>query len=296
MEEVIKLGQSNKHGYCNIYFGRKWSGKTTQAVIDAYEAYKMWSIIISNTWLNFPHVRFVWTKSLVPILQEVAEYCNLHKMPIEAPSAMLKDYGISRKKGEVKNFFLLFDEIGKHLNRRNWSSNFKAEYMRDMLTEPRKYNLTIVWITQSWKRVDNEFLEACEDWFLFSKTGAWVFERVHCTHLWVHNGEFDYDHPIILWKNRRWVYWDKNLTFYRKLFYSGEIVGDGLYTGYIPHLFKVGDIFSPIEVVARNKSPKFSALTTKKGGKNDRSVAERIEGVEGGDTLILWSTLAFPWD
>ena len=292
----IKLWESNSHGFCNIYFGRKWSWKTTQAVIDAYEAHKDWQIIISNTWLNFPHIRFTDTKNLVPILKEIAQYCNMHKIPIEAPTVMLKDYGIDRKKWKVNKYFLLFDEIGKHLNRRNWQANFKEEFMRDMLTEPRKYNLTIVGITQSWKRVDNEFLEACEDWFLFSKTGWKWFERVYTTHLWVHNGEFNFEKPIIIWKNKRWVYWDKNLTFYRTLFYSGEIIGDGLFQGFIPHMFKVGDIYSGLEIVNRKMDSRFISLPIQKALENEQSEAERIEGDEGGDPLYLWSYNLLSWN
>ena len=283
----IPLGSSNTHGYCNIYFWRKGSWKTTQGVIDAYEAHRRGEVIISNTWLNIPHIRFTNTKSLVPILKEVAKYCNMNKMPIEAPSEMLKDYGLWRKKGKVKKFFLLFDEIGKHLNRRNWQSNFKEEFLRDMLTEPRKYNLTIIGITQSWKRVDNEFLEACEDWFLFGKRGWKYFEKVQCTHLWVHNGEFNFDKPIILGKKSRWIYWDKHLTFYRTLFYSGEIVWDGLFDGFIPHLFKDGDIYSDIEIITK-KRPKSWSFITQTVSENEWSVAEWVRGA-GGIPPIEWS-------
>lgn len=291
-EELIPLWESNSHGFCNIYFGWKGSWKTTQGVIDSYEAYRNGSIVISNCWLNFPHIRFTNTKTLIPILKEISEYCNLYKLPIEAPSEMLKDYNIERKKGKVKNFFLLFDEIGKHLNRRNWQSNFKEEFLRDMLTEPRKYNLTIIGITQAWKRVDIEFLEACNDWFLFSKTGWKYFERANSTHLWVHNGEFDYDKPIIVGKKKRWIYWDKHLTFYRTLFYSGEIVGDGLYTGSIPHIFKKWMIFDEMEVITkkRTKTPSFITQTVRE---NDWSGAEVIRGTGGWhpdiDTKLLQS-------
>jgi len=156
--------------YSNIYFGRKWSWKTQQAVIDAYEAHKNGSIVISNIWLSFPHVRFHDSPTLVPILREMADYCNDHVMAVEAPTLMLKEYWMKRKYWTLKKFFLLFDEIGNHLNNRNWQKNFKDPILRDMLTEPRKYKLTIVWICQSYDDVDVAFLRACEDWFLFSKT------------------------------------------------------------------------------------------------------------------------------
>lgn len=263
--DEIKLWRANTLGYCNLYIGRKGGWKTQQAVIDAYEAHKSGKIVISNCWLDFEHIRFQKWKDLPPILKEISEYCNLEKMPIEAPLKLLKEYGLERKEGKVQEFFLLFDEIGNHLNTRNWSRNFKDDFLRDMLTEPRKYWLTIVWITQSWKRVDSEFREACEDWYLFSKLWRWIFERRRCTHLWVHNGEFDFDKPIILWTNEKWTYFDKILKQYQKMYYTGEISWDWAYSK-VPHRFVSGSIFSPIETVpdtsseAKPEGPEDNAL------------------------------------
>jgi hypothetical protein len=263
--QEIKLWRSNDLGYANLYFGRKWGWKTQQAVIDAYEAYKNWKIIISNIWLSFPHIRFLKGKELPPILREIAWYCNTEKLPIEAPIQMLKEYWLERKKGKVQEFFLLFDEIGNHLNTRNWNKNFKEEMMRDMLTEPRKYNLTIVWITQSWKRVDVEFREACEDWFLFSKRWRWIFERRQNTHFWVHDGVFNFEKPIILGQKGKFTYFDKVLKLYQKMYYTGEISWDGA-SELVPHRFVSGSIFSLIKPVpessseAKPEGPKDNAL------------------------------------
>lgn len=241
--EEIKLWRANNLWYCNLYFGRKWWGKTQQAVIDAYEAYRNGKIIISNIWLSFPHIRFVKWSDLPPILKEIANYCNNEKLPIQAPLQLLKEYGIERKKWEIQEFFLLFDEIGNHLNTRNWNKNFKSEFMRDMLTEPRKYWLTIVGITQSWLRVDREFREACEDWFLFSKVWRWVFERRRCTQFWIHNWEFDPEKPIIIRITEKWTYYDKLLKTYQKMYYTGEISGDWSHSS-VPHRFLPGSIYA----------------------------------------------------
>jgi len=243
MEKEIKLWRSSNLWYCNLYFGRKWGWKTQQSVIDAYEAYKMWKIVISNVWLSFPHIRFLKGKELPPILREIANYCNMEKLPIEAPLNMLKEYWLERKKWVVQEFFLLFDEIGNHLNTRNWNKNFKEELMRDMLTEPRKYWLTIVGITQAWKRVDVEFREACEDWFLFTKVWRWIFERRRSTHLWVHDGEFDFDKPNILSVTQKWTYFDDVLKLYQKMYYTWEISWDWASEN-VPHRFSAGRIYT----------------------------------------------------
>ena len=239
---------ANALGYTNIYFGQRWSWKSQQAVIDAYHAYMDGHIIISNLWLNFPHIRFTKTKELPMILHEIADYNHNVTMPTEAPIQMLKEYKMERKRTrKILKYFILIDEIWKHFNSRNWHKNFHDDILVDMLTEPRKYNLTVIGVTQAWKRIDVQFRELTQDWFLFSKSGWWIFEHMDCVHIWVHDWEFHYENPIIIDRNRKWVYWNKMLLFYRTLYYTKEIVGTGLYGGAIPHLFSPWDIFSPKE-------------------------------------------------
>ena len=235
--------------YSNLFFWRKWGWKTQQWVIEAKKAFDRWEIVISNIWLSFPHVRFQATKDLVPILREIANYCNMEKMPILAPDFMLKDYWMKRKKWKIQEYFLLFDEIGNHLNSRNWQKNFNEPILVDMLTEPRKYWLTIVGITQSWARVDVSFRQSCEDWFIFSKWGWFIFEQFKYTHMWVHDWEFDFDKPIILDKGRTWIYWSKSLIKYRTLYWTGEIVWAGTRQGIIPHSFVPGSVYSPSLII-----------------------------------------------
>lgn len=268
--------------YSNLFFWRKGGGKTQQGVIEAKKAFDRGEIVISNIWLSFPHVRFQATKDLVPILREIANYCNMEKMPILAPDFMLRDYGMKRKKWKIQNYFLLFDEIGNHLNSRNWQKNFSEPILVDMLTEPRKYGLTIVWITQAWARVDVSFRQACEDWFIFSKGGWFIFEQFKYTHMWVHDGEFDFDKPIILDKWRTWIYWSKSLIWYRTLYWTGEIVWAGTRQGEIPHSFVPGSVYSPSLII------------------NDEVMSEANMGGEGEspsykDTLLLEKNVILPF-
>lgn len=236
---------ANNTGYTNIYFWRRWGWKTQQAVIDACEAHKRGATVITNIWLNFPHIRFKKTKDLVPILYEIADYCHNVVMPIMAPKEMLKDYEMKRDSWSIREFFILWDEIGKNLNNRNWQKNFADdEILLDMLTEPRKYWLTIIGVANNWKMIDSAFRTSTDDWFLFSKTGKWWFERMNCTHLWVHDWEFNYDKPIILDTKKTWVHWDKMLLYFRTLYWTGEIVWGGMNKRTLPYEFKPWDIFS----------------------------------------------------
>ena len=256
-EKLIKYEKRYEKslGYSNVFFWRKGGGKTQEGVIQAYYAHKRGETVISNVWLDFDHIRFQKTKDLVPILYEIANYCWSEKLPIEAPAKMLKEYWLERKKWTVRKFFLLFDEIGNHLNARNWQKNFKDEVLVDMLTEPRKYNLTIVGITQSTKSVDIAFLRSCEDWFLFWSSWKWIFERYTCHHFWVLNWEFDINSPehwkinsnTLLGSYKKFAYFDKMIKFHRGLYYTWEIIWAGIRNN-IPHLFKPWDIYSPPDV------------------------------------------------
>lgn len=269
---------SNNTGYTNLYFWPRWSGKTQQAVIDAYEAHQRGEIIISNIWLNFPHMRFTNIRELVPILREIAAYNHHVVTPAEAPIQMLHQYGMERKRVvKLNKFFILIDEIGKHLNSRNWQKNFKDEMLVDMLTEPRKYNMTIIGIAQAWSRVDVQFRQMTEDWFLFRKTGGWIFERMYCSQLWIHNWEFSMDNPIVIRRTTRWVFFMKIMEFFRTLYYTKEIIWAGQFWGNVPSLFRPWSIFpltseaieegekpdeapQGVEADAENKSPESSIV------------------------------------
>lgn len=52
-------------------------------------------------------------------------------------------------------------------------------------------------------------------------------------------------------------------------------------------MFKVGDIYSGLEIVNRKMDSRFISLPIQKALENEQSEAERIEGDEGGDPLYL---------
>ena len=114
--------------------------------------------------------------------------------------------------------------------------------LRDMLTEPRKYKMTIVWVCQSWQDVVVAFLRACEDWFLFSKWWKWIFQHFKSTHFWVINGVLDMTEPYIIDRRKKFAFFWKMLIFYRSLYWTGEIVGHGAKRN-MPHQFKTWDIY-----------------------------------------------------
>lgn len=272
-------------GYSNIFFWKKGWAKTQTAVILAYQAHLRGEIVISNIWLGFPHIRFRVAKDLPPILREIATYCNENVMAVEAPSQMLAEYGMKRKTMKLHSFFLLFDEIGNHLNNRNWNTNFKEPLMRDMLTEPRKYKMTIVGITQSTEDVDIAFLRACEDWFMFNKIGWKYFQKYVCHHVYVLNGHLNLtDTSFILETTYKFVYFWKLLhSLYRKLYWTGEIVW-AWRTAKVPHMFAEWVIYR-IEYA--------SELETK-ALKNEWSDSEANMGVEGVTPSNNFSTSVIP--
>lgn len=244
----------NRLWYSNIFFWPRGHWKTLQAVIDAYECHKKGMTIISNIWLNFPHIRFTNSEELCEIMEEIGQYCNEVVLPSEWPDALIKDYGVKRKKAKTKRkkFFILWDEIGKHLNSRNWTRNFKDNpLLLDMLTEPRKYWLTIVGITQSWKMIDAHFRFITTEWFLMQKKGWWIFERLMFSKYYVADWEFDPPwewllaqkwSSILLSKHSQFTHFNSALNAIKKLYWTWEIVGAGLFKWEIPHKFKKWDI------------------------------------------------------
>ena len=239
--------------YTNVVFWPKWSGKTYYFVREAYEAHKRGEIVISNCWLNFPHVRFKKTKDLVPIMREIAEYNYFEVTPMIAPRNYLKAHGMKRKVGDPKRFFILWDEIGIHLNHRNWAKNFKEDFLHDMIMEPRKYWLTIVGICQNYKTVDVEFLKLANNWFWVRKWWFWIFESVFITEYYVTDWELRLDNLEVISRKRKWHHFQKKKDlseFFWWLYYTREIQGLGAKEGIeTPNIFREGDIYkvpSPI--------------------------------------------------
>jgi hypothetical protein len=258
--------------YTNVVFWPRGSGKTYYFVREAYKAHIRGEIVISNVWLNFPHIRFRKTKDLIPIMKEIAEYNFYEVTPIIAPTSYLKAHGMKRKKWEAKRFFILWDEIWIHLNHRNWAKNFKEEFLHDMIMEPRKYWLTIVGICQNYKTVDVEFLKLANNWFGVRKWGIWWFESVFITEFYVTDWELRLDNLEVISKKRNWHYFQKKKDlsdFFWWLYYTREIQGVGSegIEG-IPNLFKKWDIFDlsiPLSPL-KDKVPEMSEANMGVGG------------------------------
>jgi len=249
--------------YTNLVFWERWSGKTYYFVREARRLQKEWEIIISNVWMDFPHIRFRNSWELVEILREIAEYAYYEATPMIAPRNYLKAYKIKRKKGTPLRFFILFDEIGIHLNHRNWSRSFKEDFLRDMLMEPRKYWMTIVWICQEWETVDKEFRIMCNDWFSVKKAWFWLLDRTQIKHYYVRGGEMLRDNVYDKGKiPTKWNYFQrkKDLSeFSGWLYYTREIQGAGAKMDKnTPSLFHSGTIFSlknPVSEISTEESP-----------------------------------------
>ena len=229
-------------GYTSIFFGPRWAWKTQQAVYDAYDAYiNDWAIIISNIWLSFPHIRFTSWEMLSQIMQEIAEVNHKMTTPISAPSQFLKEYWMKRRKWKIQKFFILWDEIWKYLNSRNWQKNFKSTLLIDMLTEPRKYKLTIIWITQAWAMIDKQFRIMSSDWFLFTKRGWWIFERMVKRKYYVWDWEFSFETSLLQEEYSFFIRSNKILNKFRTFYFTDEIVGDWKME-WSPHIFTIWDI------------------------------------------------------
>lgn len=215
--------------YVNVVYGEKWTWKTYYFVKCAYEAYLNWYTIISNVWLDFPHVRFTNTKSLIPIMREIALYSHFEKWPMDAPRNFLKAYGMKKKEGIPQKFYILFDEIWIHLNHRNWSKNFRDELLIDMIMEPRKYNMTMVGICQDTTTVDIEFLKMATRWFSVRKWWKSIFESVfikwYKVRWWIMD-DYSYENNFYSKRYFHWLQKKYDLSEFRWwLYYTGEVSG-----------------------------------------------------------------------
>jgi len=235
--------------YVNVVYGEKGTWKTYYFVKCAYEAYLDWYTIISNVWLDFPHVRFTNTKSLIPIMQEIALYTHYEKWPMDAPRNFLKAYKMKKKDGIPKKYYILFDEIGIHLNHRNWSKNFKDELLIDMIMEPRKYNMTMVGICQDVSTVDIEFLKMATRFFSVRKWWRWIFESVFINWYKVKGGimdEYSFQNNFYSKRYFHWLQKKYDLSEFRWwLYYTGEV--SGAWTKFyanIPNSYFEGCIYS----------------------------------------------------
>lgn len=260
--------------YTNIVYGERWTGKTYYFVREARALQKQGFIIISNLWLSFPHIRFRNTKQLAEIMREIAEYNELEVLPMMAPSNFLKEFWIKKKKWTPLEFFILHDEIGIHMNHRNWQKNFAHDpILLDMIMEPRKVGITYVWICQEWRTVDLELRILTKDWFSVQRKRGWIWflkylDRTKITQYKVYDWVMSNTTTFKVWSLRmKWNYFEHKKDFTENkgwLYYDREVSGAGANLSRVdPNAFVPWAILSLIQPVPvkseRSEAPKAEA-------------------------------------
>jgi len=81
----------------SLIFWQFGAWKTYYIVREARKAYERGDIVISNTWLSFPHIRFYVPSDLPPILGEINTYHHQETTPVVAPYSYLDAHGIPAK-------------------------------------------------------------------------------------------------------------------------------------------------------------------------------------------------------
>lgn len=140
-----------------LLFGTFGAWKTYIWVREAKKAFDNGDIVISNTWLSFPHIRFYVPTDLPKILREISEYHTKNITPTVAPLSYLISHKIEKSDVEPRNFFVLIDEGGLFFNARNFQKNFADDTITEMLVQPRKYGMQIVAVVQDLQMIDKYF-------------------------------------------------------------------------------------------------------------------------------------------
>lgn len=215
----------------SIIFGTFWTGKTYYAVRDAYKAYLNGSIVISNMWLAFPHVRWYQPSDLPSILHEIYDYHEQKITPFDAPDSFLMAHNISRSEEEPRSFYILADEGGVFFNSRNFASNFKEKSLLVMLAEPRHFNMQITAITQELDLIDKTFRDLSQEIIEFTPFLFWIFRRAISydkNRMFSDKGGLREEIPIIDTKTYfHWWHRKKDTSnFFGGLYYTKEVLGD----------------------------------------------------------------------
>lgn len=213
-----------------VIFGFFWAGKTFYTVIQAYEAYLRWDIVVSNMWLAFPHVRWYTADELPPIIEEVRKYHDNFATPMSAPNSFIFSHNIERQKGKPRRFFFLIDEWAIFFNARNFKKNFENPDMIEFLVQPRKYNCAIAVICQSLKMIDVNFIRLAQEIIEFRKWIGWLFrlwEAFDTKFLNLEEG-WNPDTPVTRRKFYLHPYYTtkSQITFFGWLYYTKEILGE----------------------------------------------------------------------
>ena len=213
----------------SLIFWQFWAWKTYYIVREAKKAFERGDIVISNTWLSFPHIRFYVPSDLPPILGEINAYHHQSTTPIIAPPSFLKAHNIEKKEGEVRNFFILIDEAWIFFNSREFASNFKDPALREMFTQPRKYGMQICVICQDLEMVDKTIRDLSQEVIEFTRyffglgRRAYSYDKKYIKQEW----GWTPDIPVIDSKTY-WHIFQRRLDeskFFGWLYYTREILG-----------------------------------------------------------------------
>lgn len=182
-----------------------WAGKTFYTVMQAYEAYKRWDIVISNMWLAFPHIRWYTANELPPIINEIQYYHDNIATPFYAPNSYKISHWIVSTKEKPRRFFILIDEGSIFFNSRNFKKNFDNPDIIEFFVQPRKFDCSIAIICQDIKMIDVNFSRLAQEVVEFRKWIWWFFR------LWE-----SYDTKFINFDE--W-WWDKETPIKRRKFF-----------------------------------------------------------------------------
>lgn len=151
------------NGNLSLIFGQFGAGKTYYTVREAKRAFLDGAVVISNTWLAFPHIRFYSPEDLPAILEELSLYYNSHILPSTAPLSYTDSHSITPKDIDPLEFFILIDEGGLFFNNRNFAKNFSDKSVLEMLVQPRKYGMQICVVTQDLEMLDKNFIRLAQE-------------------------------------------------------------------------------------------------------------------------------------
>lgn len=221
---MSKLFNSN----LSLIFWVFWRWKSYYTIKMALDAYLNWKIVISNTWLAFPHVRYYVPSDLPKILEEIHHIHQYEVVPSEAPLSYLLDHDIEYKKSKPIEYFVINDEAWIFFNNRNFKQNFDNPKMLEMLFQPRKYGLQICAICQDLNTIDVNFIRVAQEIVEFT-IFLWFFRRAYSydkKYINLDNQIWNPDTPIIAkktWLHARELSIDNN-KYFGWLYFTKEIL------------------------------------------------------------------------
>jgi len=213
----------------SLVFGQFGAWKTYYIIREAKKAYERGDIVISNTWLSFPHIRFYVPADLPPILEEINEYHHHVTTPSVAPLSYLEAHSIPVEDEETRNFFVVLDEAGIFFNSRNYQKNFSDPSFLEMFTQPRKYGMQICAICQDLGMVDKNIRNLAQEVVEFSPFLFGLLRRAYSYDKKYIQIEGGWSPEIPLLDSKTYWHfiqrWKDSHKYFGWLYYTREILG-----------------------------------------------------------------------